>query len=666
MAIREDQKLQVRQATDLVRLVGESVKLTPKGREFACLCPFHEDKNPSMYVVPHKQIYHCFVCGASGDAIGWMMNYHKMAYPEAVRFLAERAGIHLDEDESPRQKQARDDRKLIAEANEQAMGFFQRCLQSPDAAEIRRYLQERGVNDEMIEAFQLGYAPDAWDGLSRAANRFGWDTVNLEKAHLLRRRQDGSPYDFFRHRLMFPVLDALSRPIAFGGRQLRKEDNPKYINSPEHALFNKSATLYGIHRAKKPMMDTRTAVIVEGYTDVIACHQAGACNTVATLGTALTELHARELRKYCDKVVLVFDGDAAGQKAADRAMEVFFAGELDVAVCVLPGGKDPDELLAEEGGLAKWEDAIAGAEDAMTYQFGSVKRKMEDAGSLSAKQRLVEGYVDRLIELGMTRTGPFRKAFIVQQVQALLRMPESEVQQLIQSRVALQRNRPAEAKKVTPVAPRQSAPNSPDTQVYDDYAPAGEEYPDPAAELEPVKSNSDETSLASSVTGSSLRAQQAAERQLIGCLLLEPGLFDTPLSDGVSLDEALHPQELPSPEGRSVYRLIFDRLEEGKPLSLAELLGELAQRGEHELIHLATAADREVDVATAGDEAARKATLIHAADALRRFVREGDYRDERMRLPETDDALEKARRLQKLIEQREPNRIAANIFRPPP
>ncbi|MEO0477195.1 MAG: DNA primase, partial [Planctomycetota bacterium] len=365
----------VHASTDLIRLIGEHVQLRPKGREFAGLCPFHDDKNPSMMVSPQKQIYKCFSCGAGGDCFSFVMDYHKLSFPEALKMLADRSGIELTpfkpgKGGSAPDPKSSDRRKRLLSVNEQALAFFRAQLQSPAGEPVRDYLAKRGVSAEMIEQFQLGYAPHSWHALSEEVSAKRLDKPAFEAAGLIANGNRGL-YDKLRHRLIFPIGDRLGRPIAFGGRTLpgNELDDPtvdaKYLNSPETLLFNKSRTLYGLDLAKQPIINSKTAVIVEGYTDVIACHQHDRRNVIAALGTAFTAEHAKDLRRLCDKVVLVFDGDAAGHKAADRAVEVLLTSEIDVAVVILPEGKDPDELLAQGGGEEAWDALIADAPGAM-------------------------------------------------------------------------------------------------------------------------------------------------------------------------------------------------------------------------------------------------------------------------------------------------------------
>ena len=610
MSFRDNgDKEKVQSATDLVRLVGEHVTLRPKGREFAGLCPFHDDKTPSMQVSPQKQIYKCFSCGAGGDAFSFVMNYHKMTFVESLKFLAERAGVELtpwkpDGRGGSSDPQQPSQRKRIAAANQQAVRFYQTLLRHPEhGREARAYLDRRGVSADMIERFGLGYAPDRWDGLVTMIREKGWDHAGFESASLIRPRKNsgsgtaGGDFDFLRHRLVFPIFDAIGRPIAFGGRKLREEDEPKYLNSPETPLFNKSATLYGLHVAKKPIIDARTAVIVEGYTDVIACHQAGADNVVAALGTALTAEHVRELRRYCDQVVLVMDGDAAGQKAADRAIQVFLTGDLDVAIAVLPAGQDPDELL-KAGGLDAWQDVIARAQDALAFAFDRVRARLDDAQTVTGRQHAVEGFMDQLIQLGLTETGGVRRSFVLAQLAEMLHLSEDAVTALLSQRTPRSsRNRfsspgpestPAdtpgpdyEAGYIESVLAQQQTEPPPDFGDDPGTGSGGEDHPVEGVAIAHSRHR--------------LAAAALAERRLIASLVRYPQLFTATLADGSSLDEAISPAELAHPAHRRLYQRVYDALAEGQPLSLPGLSSDLTREGLDPLRQLLLAADEELD-----------------------------------------------------------------------
>ena len=644
---RDDQRLQVQQATDIVQLVGEHLALRRKGKEFVGLCPFHDDQSPSMYVSPAKQIYKCFSCGAGGSVFDFVMNYHKMSFIEALKHLAERAGIKLERrDEGRGRDEGPSERERLAIANACALQFFRGCYRHAEhGATARAYVDRRGIHPDMVEAFQLGYAPDRWDGLVQTIASKGWNVTDFLAAGLLKRRDEGratrdegaesessspssliprpsSCYDALRHRLVFPILDSLGRPIAFGGRKLREEDEPKYLNSPETKLFNKSATLYGLHLAKKPIIDQKVAAIVEGYTDVIACHQAGVSNVVATLGTALTPQHAAELRRYCDKVVLIFDADAAGQKAADRAVEVFLTGDIDVAIAVLPsptGEKvDPAELLAQEEGLDLWKQAIVTARDALDYQFERVRAELDAQTTLSGRQRVAEGYVQRLAGLGVAKTGILRSAMVRTKVAQMLHLGESDVATL------MQRFAPR-SRRVTPdvVGPSQ-APES----VGEDHA---------------------EDDLALGVSRAKLSALRIAERDLLAGLVQSNDLFHAALSDGRSLDEAVAAADMVSSEGRRLFEMLHDRLAEGRAVTLPDFLGELAQAEALDLTRWMTDAAMSLKDKAFNDEALQH-HLLAMAEALVRHGRESQRKVQRVALIEQvrtsgGDALEAAQRM---------------------
>jgi len=426
-----DDRQRVIDATDIVRLVGEHVDLKPKGREYVCLCPFHDDHNPSCYVVPHKQIFHCFVCGAGGNAIDFVMKFHQLGFREALQLLADRAGVQLTpyKGAKPQNETPGVSKQDVADAGAFALDFF-RALYRHDThgAEARAAAESRGFTPETIDAFELGAAPDRWDGLLKTIENKGLNAQSFLAAGLLKTRESGGLYDAFRRRLVFPIRDQLGRVVAFGARKLRDEDEPKYLNSAETPIFDKSATCYGLPQATERIRETRRAIVVEGYTDVIACHQAGETNVVATLGTATTPKHARVLRRLADEVVLVFDGDDAGQRAADRALEIFFAEPVDVRIAVLPGGADPADLLAETDGPQRWREAIESATDALDYRFARLRERLATM-TPTARGRAVEDDVARLTELGAARLSPIRRKLVVRRLAQLAGVDEHAVQQ---------------------------------------------------------------------------------------------------------------------------------------------------------------------------------------------------------------------------------------------
>ncbi len=657
MAIREDIKDRVQQATDIVRLIGEQVALRPKGKEFAGLCPFHDDKNPSMQVSPIKQIYKCFSCGAGGDAFSFVMNYHKMNFPEAIKHLAERAGIEVVEQDrrsSPGDSERVSERKQIAGANAQAVEFFRTLLKHQDHGQIARdYIERRGISPEMVADFQIGYALDGWDGLVQMIEHKSWDQTGFEFAGLVSQRDSGGYYDRLRHRLIFPIFDAIGRPIAFGGRKIREEDEPKYLNSPETKLFNKSATLYGLHLAKKPIIDSKTAVIVEGYTDVIACHQGGARNVVATLGTALTSEHVRELRRYAEKVVLIFDADEAGQKAADRAVELFLTGDLDVAIAVLPDGLDPADMMSQEDGPQRWDEAVKSAHDAMTYQFERLSEQMDGTTTLTGRQKLADAYLTRLAQLGLARVGAIRRALIVQRLAGILHMGEQAVSDLLTRKAATARQAPRIAPRpvYTDVTPSEDGQDSA-PQEYEEYVPDG---------------------VASTDSRRRLKALELAERQVIGCLIRDNQRFGQVLADGRTFDEAVSSADFVTSENSRLFQRVFDRLGAGETITLAGLLGDLASESEQGLSDILTQADADVDAATGGRFDQVDQLLGLAAQALLDHHREAQYRQHKQTLAAgggtggaegaDQGGLDSAQLLRRMIEHRRDNPSPVRIAR---
>ncbi|MFW5652737.1 MAG: toprim domain-containing protein, partial [Planctomycetota bacterium] len=314
----------------------------------------------------------------------------------------------------------------------------------------RRIFAERHISPEMIDRFQLGTAVGGehqWDGLVRTLQKRQLDLRPYLAAGLIGRRRSGDGFiDRFRNRLIFPIFDRIGRPIAFGARKIDPDDEPKYLNSAEHARFRKAATLYGFDLAQPEIRRTRTAIVTEGYTDVIACHQAGFTNVVATLGTALTREHGRQLQHLCDTVRLIFDGDEAGQKAADRAVEVFFESDVDVQICVLPGGADPADLLNDNGeaGRQAFAEAIDSGVDAFDYLLRILRRDLEQVeGGVSGRQRVIEAFLGRLADLGFRRMGPLRRGLMLQRLSDLTSLsPEMLLKSMPQQRTGF---RPAAA-----------------------------------------------------------------------------------------------------------------------------------------------------------------------------------------------------------------------------
>jgi DNA primase len=347
-----DEKIdEIRERTDIVEVVSSYLSLKRSGVNHQGLCPFHQEKSPSFNVNSARQIFHCFGCGVGGNVFSFLMRMEGLSFPDAVRRLGEKVGVEVAEEAvSPEEVRRRDERERILRINEVAGEFYQQLLLTDeDGAPGRRYLRQRGYESETVRTFQLGFAPSGWESLAKHLSGKSFSSEDSQKAGLVRPgKQDRGDYDLFRNRLLFPIHDLQGRVVAFGGRVL-DDSLPKYINSPETPVYNKGQTLYGLCQARDAMRHNGEALVVEGYFDVLALHRAGFHGAVATCGTALTADHARLLKRYADKVLLIFDEDAAGRQATFRAMDALLPAGLSVSVVAMPVGEDPDSLLKEKG-----------------------------------------------------------------------------------------------------------------------------------------------------------------------------------------------------------------------------------------------------------------------------------------------------------------------------
>lgn len=370
MAFSPDIIDQVRNASDIVQVVGERVALKKAGASYKGLCPFHNERTPSFNVVPGKQIFHCFGCGEGGDVFAFIQKMDKVGFGEALKALAARAGVDLPEPVVDEERRRADEQRKKEEEGqirllELAAAWFRRNLEDGSEGKTAlAYAEGRGLDADARERFQLGYAPADGRTLVAAAQKKGFSEAELLACGLAIKNERGL-YARFRGRLMFPIHDPKGRLCGFGGRILGPGE-PKYLNSPEGVLFNKSKLLYPWVQAKDGLGKQRAALVCEGYMDAIACHQAGLTNAVASLGTALTEEHAKLLKRYVDRVALIFDTDAAGLRAARRAGEPLLGAGLDVRVVRLSGAKDPDELLRREGPAAL-QAAVDGAQPLLEF-----------------------------------------------------------------------------------------------------------------------------------------------------------------------------------------------------------------------------------------------------------------------------------------------------------
>src|SRR6266571_3579466 len=388
---------QIAAANDIVEVIGSYFPLKRAGANFKALCPFHQEKTPSFTVSPSRQTFHCFGCGAGGSVFRFVMEYEHLDFPAAVRKLAARAGITIVEKrgaaDEDRQYETR--RKLLKLHAEAAEWFHENLTKREIGEPARKYLKQRGITREIGKRWQLGYAPDEWDAFCSWARGEGYDTRELVASGLIKTKDDEqtsnlnprTSYDRFRGRIMFPICNREGEVIAFSGRLLKEQEGaPKYLNSPETPLFQKANVLFGFHKSKRALIEANSAIVCEGQLDLISLFEAGITNVVAPQGTAFTENQARILKRFVDEVVLCFDSDAAGAKAAERSLEALLQNDLIVRVVELPPGDDPDSLVRREG-KEEFENRVANARDFFDYW---IEREMEatDVSSLGAKMQV--------------------------------------------------------------------------------------------------------------------------------------------------------------------------------------------------------------------------------------------------------------------------------------
>jgi DNA primase len=375
-AIDNEVKDRIRLATDIVQLMSSYMELRRQGRNFVAVCPFHDDRRPSLQINPDRQSWKCWVCDIGGDAFSFVMKKEGVSFPEALRMLAEKAGIAIEEPKTRSGKNSGDEKKSLFDAMKWAVGEFHECLlHAPEGQAARTYLADRGISDESVRKFQLGYAPDTWSWLIDRGVSKAWKPEMLEAVGLVARSERGSRYDRFRGRAIFPINDPQARPIAVGGRVLPggSTEVAKYVNCNETRLYQKSHQLYGLDHARDAISKTRQAVVMEGYTDVIMAVQHGIHNAVACCGTALGESHIRLLKRYCDSVVLLLDGDEAGQRRTSEILELFVTAQMDLRILTLPDDLDPCDYLLKYNG-EQLQQQIAGAVDALEHKLRQVCR----------------------------------------------------------------------------------------------------------------------------------------------------------------------------------------------------------------------------------------------------------------------------------------------------
>lgn len=546
--------------TDIVDLVSESVRLTKKGSSYWGCCPFHSEKTPSFHVVPDRQIYKCFGCGKGGGAINFVMEMENLSFRDAVEVLAKRAGMAMPE-MSRQSAGARERREKLLEINKQAARAFHRWLYGPEGAGGLDYLRRRGLSKGTLTRFGLGFAPNRWDALIQELSKQGYDKRDLLDAGLAVSNKDGRIYDRFRNRVMFPIIDVRGNVIGFGGRVM-DDSTPKYLNSPDTPVYNKSRNLFALNIAKKTKAGR--VILTEGYMDTISLHQAGFDSAVASLGTALTEEHAQLLSRYFKDAIIAYDGDGAGISAAQRAIPILERAGMKVRVLRMQGAKDPDEFIKTHGRDA-FLRLLDKSENQVDYRLAQIQKKYDledDAQRVAFLQESAQlistlhSAVEREIYGGhAAKTAGVTAETMAQEVNRALK------------------NRIRKAQK---------------QQERRDLAPA--------SQLQPK---------ARSLRYENIRSA-LAEEGLIRLLLLDPGLVRD-MGD-------MKGEEFSSPLLGRVFNRLREQAERGMNTQLATLAEELT--GE-EMNHLAQVASQPESVANSSQSIRDYCTIIRG-EALRR------------------------------------------------
>ncbi|MGN6201386.1 MAG: DNA primase [Solirubrobacterales bacterium] len=391
MALISNESLErVKAAADIVEVVSAHTDLRRQGARYVGLCPFHEERTPSFSVEPTEKLYHCFGCGVGGDVIKFVEEKDGLNFAEAVEMLADRYGVELErEQEDPRAEAKRQRRRRLEQLLERSAAFYANYLwESEEAGKARDYLAQRGLREEALRAFGVGYAPSAWDKILVRGQQAGFSVEELRAVGLAQRGRSGGEYDRFRERIMFPIRDRRGRVLGFGGRAMRSDQGAKYVNTAETDFFHKSQILYGVDVAKAAIAKAGRAVVVEGYTDVLALHQAGIEEAVGVMGTAITPDQVAALSGMVDEVVLALDADSAGQEAMLRAQRVAAGRRMRLRVAAMPAGEDPAEMMAIEGGPGRFRELVEGAEELTAFQVRLVLERTNVSDPVARDQAL--------------------------------------------------------------------------------------------------------------------------------------------------------------------------------------------------------------------------------------------------------------------------------------
>lgn len=411
MKIPENIIERVREQNDIVEIIGESVQLQHRGRNYIGLCPFHNEKTPSFNVLPDRGIFKCFGCGKGGNVLTFVMEHQKMNFVDAVVMLAARAGIEIPKDETPDEQSKHNRYDEAYNVLRTSANHFYKLLIAPEGKQAMEYLTGRGFGEEIIKKFGLGFSPDGWDGLvSELKMQSFQDQTLMEDAGLAMKSDNGKLYDRFRGRLMFPIQNPMGKVIGFGARRLKEDGMAKYINSPQSLVYNKSQVLYGIFQAKDAIRKQGSAILVEGYADLLSVYQAGFQNVVASSGTALTREQLKLIFRYCQDLKIVYDGDTAGINAAVRGLDLALEEGFEVSVVRLPSGEDPDSFIRKNSAKAFQEELKNGL--SLVDFKGEILREQ---GSLQTSAGQAEA-VRSLVETISKSPDPLRRDFMIRAV----------------------------------------------------------------------------------------------------------------------------------------------------------------------------------------------------------------------------------------------------------
>ncbi len=431
---------EIKQRLDIAEVIGGYIKLEKSGINFKARCPFHTEKTPSFFVSTNRQGYYCFGCGEKGDIFTFVEKMEGVDFKESLKILADKAGIELKRDSG----YAKRDNSRLYQALEEATTYYQeRLKQNPEA---EKYLKSRGVSEESIKSWRLGFADDDWRLLRTKLNSLKYTDLELAQAGLIKRsaeRESSEPYDVFRGRVMFPIFDPKGEVVAFSGRALAKDTEPKYLNSPDTELFNKSETLYGFDKAREEIRKKDYTILVEGQLDLVLSHQAGVKNTVASSGTAFTEGHLAKLKKLSPRILLAFDGDEAGMKASERSALLAHSLGMEVKIAQMPNGMDPADLVKEDP--EKWKKALREAKSAVETFIEYILSLEKDTNKAA---RLVER---KILPIIAVMTSKFEKESAVSRVASILGRSPALVAEMVAKTPVLRQTSPQDGERVQEV-----------------------------------------------------------------------------------------------------------------------------------------------------------------------------------------------------------------------